>query len=176
MSFCGCQASPVQWTTRHVEGHQDDSRAIHSLDHWGQLNCQADSLAKEHISIAKMTFRHYYIYLQPWAVWYNRRKLQNLSEIHDIVHSKQASSFCAYKENTDNNVLTTIDWASIGSALRRVPHVHHLFVSKLTVGICGVGKRMHRWKLWPENKCPRCGKPEDRTHVLLCRGEGADAI
>jgi hypothetical protein len=38
----------------HVEGHQDDTKAFHSLDHWGQLNSQADSLAKEHITLGNL--------------------------------------------------------------------------------------------------------------------------
>ena len=39
------QKSPLQWTGRHVKGHQDDQ--IGPLDRWASLNVECDNLAKE---------------------------------------------------------------------------------------------------------------------------------
>jgi hypothetical protein len=51
-----------------------------------------------------------------------------------------------------------------------------LFISKQTVGMCGVGKYMKLWKQRDTDKCPRCNEPEDAAHVLKCSGEGANDI
>jgi hypothetical protein len=31
---------------------------------------------------------------------------------------------------------------------------------------------MKCWGLWMEDKCPRCGEPEDTAHVWICQGKG----
>jgi hypothetical protein len=42
--------------------------------------------------------------------------------------------------------------------------------------MCGVGKFMKRWKEWDLDRCPRCGSPEDATHVWLCKGPGTEEL
>jgi hypothetical protein len=42
------QTSNVQWTSRHVTGHQDDYVSYNELDRWGQLNVEMYTLAKKH--------------------------------------------------------------------------------------------------------------------------------
>ncbi len=45
-----------------------------------------------------------------------------------------------------------------------------IFISKHTVGMCGVGKFMHLWKERDSPSCPRCGQFEDAAHVWVCSG------
>jgi hypothetical protein len=37
---------PIEWTTLHIKGHQDDHKDVQELDVWGQMNVEADALAK----------------------------------------------------------------------------------------------------------------------------------
>jgi hypothetical protein len=39
------EKSPLKWTTRHIEGHQDND-ATATLDFWAQKNIQMDNFAK----------------------------------------------------------------------------------------------------------------------------------
>jgi hypothetical protein len=48
------------------------------------------------------------------------------------------------------------------------------YVAKHTMGMCGVGKWMKRWKERDTDGCPRCGTSEDATHALSCQGENAN--
>lgn len=43
----------ITWEARQVEGHQDDKKDIKTLDQWAHLNIEMNSLAKQHIAIAK---------------------------------------------------------------------------------------------------------------------------
>jgi predicted amidophosphoribosyltransferase len=44
---------------------------------------------------------------------------------------------------------------------------HHIV--KHTSGWCAVGKMAKRWRLRPNDHCPRCGQPEATKHVWRCR-------
>jgi hypothetical protein len=82
--------SPLQWKTRHIEGHQDDNPQA-SLDFWAVQNIKMDNLAKicwmEHSSIAPF---QYPITDEGFQVWLGNRKLSSSysSGFFDHVHSK----------------------------------------------------------------------------------------
>jgi len=38
--------SPIKWTFKWIEGHQDDHVAADQLDEWARANVQADTKAK----------------------------------------------------------------------------------------------------------------------------------
>jgi hypothetical protein len=69
-----------------------------------------------------------------------------------------------------------INWEAIGRALKALSRPHQHFMSKHTVGICGVGKWMLRWKEWQSAHCPQCGAKEDAPRVWVCQGRGANDI
>ncbi|CAB9517064.1 expressed unknown protein [Seminavis robusta] len=41
---------------------------------------------------------------------------------------------------------------------------------------CGVGKTLCHWQLQADADCPRCGNPEDTTHVLRCADTEATSL
>jgi hypothetical protein len=85
--------SPIQWTTRHVAGHQDDD-PNHVLDEWEVLNIEADGLVKSHLSYAATQPRYSKIGLEHWMVWYKAQKLVGIKDsLYDIVHSSIARSY-----------------------------------------------------------------------------------
>jgi hypothetical protein len=66
-----------------------------------------------------------------------------------------------------------VDWEAVQKALKEVPRFRKNFIIKHTMGMCGVGKFMKIWKKRETDKCPRCGKPEDSSHVWICDQLGA---
>jgi hypothetical protein len=52
--------SPIQWTSRHVYGHQDDDKAQADLDRWEQINVDMDAAAKLHWLTAHNTNRPHF--------------------------------------------------------------------------------------------------------------------
>jgi hypothetical protein len=67
-------ASPITWTTRHIEGHQDNN-ATAKLDFWAKQNIQMDNLAKAfwmHHSHSSPVF--YPISDEGFQVWLGDRK------------------------------------------------------------------------------------------------------
>jgi hypothetical protein len=89
------------------------------------------------------------------------------------------SGFTACWENkgkTQNNNVDFIPWCTIGKALQGMPKAKKWFITKQTVGMCGVGKWMRRWRQWHNHDCPRCGQPEDAAHGLLCKGANSEQV
>ncbi len=62
--------SPVNWITRHVEGHKDKD-PTHRLDRWESLNVEADNLARDFLAIARNKPRHFSLSLEPWSILVN---------------------------------------------------------------------------------------------------------
>lgn len=50
------------------------------------------------------------------------------------------------------------------------------FISKHTIGMCGVGKFMKIWKEWDVAACPQCGNFEYASHAWLCKETGAEEM
>jgi hypothetical protein len=86
----------------------------------------------------------------------------------------QAKEYWKQKGKAPEETIEAVSWSAIGEALKGMPRAGHHFITKQTVGICGVGKWVKRWGKWEVDKCPRCGCPEPAKHVTLCRGQGAD--
>jgi|NOAtaT_6_FD_contig_81_301931_length_1652_multi_2_in_0_out_0_1 hypothetical protein len=84
------QKSPIIWNTQHIEGHQDDQTNISQLVKAGQLNVEADLLAKSMIPIAKAQPRHLKIPSEPWSVWQGNKKNQTFLQRY-LQHSTCAT-------------------------------------------------------------------------------------
>jgi hypothetical protein len=80
--------SPITWTTRHVDGHQDDDINA-KLDWWARQNIQMDNLAKvfwmNHSNSAPV---QYSISQEGFQVWLGDRKLSSnpSSAFFDHIH------------------------------------------------------------------------------------------
>jgi len=169
--------SCTHWSHRHREGHQDDYQALEALDIWWQLNVEADAEAKGLIPVAKLCPRHYAIPSEAWSLWLGAKKIHNAHcTIYDIVHSPPVRAYWETKDKCDKEVLPTVDWDGIRVALRGIPKCQQHFLSKLAVGLCGVGKWMKQWGKWNSADCPRCGVYEDVPHMLSCQGATANDV
>lgn len=159
----------IKWTTLHIKGHQDDHKEVKELDRWGQLNVEADSLAKSAIPCAKASNWHYIVPEEPCSVWYGGLKIQNVRDkVHDIIHSAAGRTYWANRDKFLKDTGSFIHWEAIGRALKGLPRARRDFVIKFCVGMMGVGHCMKRWKKWSHDICPRCGTKETIQHVISC--------
>jgi hypothetical protein len=163
--------SPLQWKTRHIEGHQDDNPQA-SLDFWAVQNIKVDNLAKifwmEHSSTASV---QYPISDEGFQVWLGNRKLSSSysSVFFDHIHGKTILEWHSSHARFPACYARHINWEACGAALKRLPVSRRRWVSKHTSGSCGGGTKMVYWKQQPTPECPRCGEPEKSRHVWLCQ-------
>ena len=80
------------------------------------------------------------------------------------------------KDRVTADSFSEINWDAMKKAMLQSPRSRRTFTSKHTVGMCGVGKFMQRWKEWESPNCPRCGQFEDAAHVWVCSGSNAGDI
>jgi hypothetical protein len=169
--------SVLQWKTKWVKGHQDDNVSYESLDRLSLLNVIADRLAKSMLPIAKLSNRPQQVEGSPWSVWHQGTKLFSPAEqIYELLHSKEALAYWQNRGKVEPLLLDFIDWEIVARAIKTLPKIRQHFISKHTVGMCGVGKWMVRWNEWPDPHRPRCGANEDATHVWLCQGNDSNAL
>jgi hypothetical protein len=136
------------WNTRHVDGHQVDTKEASEIDIWGKLNIVMDALAKEHISVAKTKPRHHLVQDEPWSLWYlNQKPSNNISStVFDIVHFEEACNFWREMEKIELTLVDSVNWDAIGVAMKSSNRTRWIFISKHIMGMRGVGKFMKLWK------------------------------
>jgi hypothetical protein len=162
--------SPLVWTTRHIEGHQDDDVNA-KLDFWARQNIQMDNLAK----IFWMHHSHsahvqYPIMEEGFQVWLGDRKLSlhSSSVFFDHIHGKTILSWHASHGRFPAYYAWRVDWEVCHAALKHLPLGKRRWVTKHTSGFCSVGTKMVKWKEQPMPDCPCCGQIENTRHVWLC--------
>ncbi len=70
------------------------------------------------------------------------------------------------KKHIDQDNFDSIHWSALHQAHRESSQSHQAFVIKSSVGMCGVGKFLKRWKQSSTSACPRfSADSEDITHV-----------
>jgi hypothetical protein len=164
-------SSPIEWTTRHVAGHQDEDPTA-KLDWWAEQNVQMDNLAKvfwmQHSHSAPVL---YPISDEGFQVWLGDRKLSSHkpSVFFDHIHGKTILNWHASHHRFPACYARRIDWDVCAAALKRLPLGRRRWVSKHTSGFCGVGSMLVKWKEQPTSDCPRCGEHENARHVWTCQ-------
>lgn len=170
---------PIQWTATHIKGHQDRNNSLASLSRTAILNVEEDTLAKSMLPSAKEATRHYHINLEPWSIWFQQEKnsIRLHSWIYNIIHSEEAKDYWASNRKLSRAVIDSVDWNIIDSALKEVPQNQQTFVTKHSVGMCGVGKFLKHWKERTSDACPRYSAPlEDSAHVWTCAHPDGSAL
>lgn len=174
--------STLQWSFRHVKGHQDDVKHLSDIDLWGRLNMEVDLHAKaklwDHIghgnerilltpiskSLAPISISHGGVTrIIPSHLKKQLRKFiarQTMLEYWQI-HEKQV-------RNED------VDMEVFHHAARNLSPYRRRWLTKWSTGICGVGKWLQRWKEQPHSNCPLCLTTNETVeHVLHCPHESA---
>ena len=178
LKYC-IKQSPVLWSFCHVKGHQDDHKHYDSLHKWGQLNVDADQLAKdclhqviqeyqrlpENISLPEKIGPIFIkVESSPTNIY---SKLAHTLQ-HTIVTQK-AREYWQTKQIVLEYCKEMVDWVSLNKATKTLPQYQRRWITKWTSGIIGVGKYTEWWKEQPHSRCPRCmQQEEDVQHVIKC--------
>jgi hypothetical protein len=166
--------SVITYHWKWVEGHQMDKGGVDfaHMDRWGQLNHEADQLARAYtLSCIQtnqvptpMNFRN-----EGWRCYLNGNKLANLNfdSLYVAIYGDHTTDYWTAKCNLPPPV-TRIDWDICHSAIRSLPFGKRRWLIKHLTGFCGVGKMLERWNE-DTSHCPRCDQlNEDTTHLILC--------
>jgi len=154
--------STISWQHHHIKGHQDREQGINTLDKWALLNIEADGLAKSFLTRAHEQTCHYIIPQKPWSLWHQNKKIApKLDVLYDVIHARTAINYWIHTRKTEDKALELVHWEGIHRALQTIPREKQVRVFKHTVGTCGVGKWMQRWKKWNSASCPRRGQFQD---------------
>ncbi len=131
-----------------MAGHQDDHRAVESLNRWEKLNVEMDYLAKAHLTTAMQRPRHYLIPSKPWSIWIGGKKIckEFSSTIYEIAHADEVRGYWLSKERIPQEGYNETNWDALKIAMEESPCSRYIFMTKHSAGMCGVGKFMHRWK------------------------------
>ena len=170
---------PIKWSFRHVKGHQDDHKNYTILDKWGQLNVDADRLAKNclHLAIQEHHWSPANISLPgeigPISIFTEQNPIKVTSKLmHTLWHviaTQKAQKYWISRQIIPEHCTDLINWALLSKATKTLPHYCRRWIMKWTSVIIGVGKYMKRWNEQPHSRCPRCMQQDkDVLHVLKC--------
>jgi hypothetical protein len=134
-------SSPLLWKHRHVKGHQDAATPKEQLDIYSRLNIKMDLRAKEHFQVAQCTPRHYFTINEPWSLWFSGLKINDKLDdsIYEIAHSAQAREYWQTKRDLPDVIFDDIHWTALHQARKSAPLQTTTFITKHSVGMCGVG-------------------------------------
>jgi hypothetical protein len=176
------QESPLEWKPVHVYGHQD--RKIKDAHRrLASLNCQMDALAKQFWSHLFLTLEDHVaapmpIHNEGWSLWDANSKIASPSKKHlyGLLTNPSTQMWWVRHGRFPLEALPLIDWDTNAQGMKMLKPSRRRWVTKHASENCGVGATLVKWKYQDDPQCPRCGEPEDTTHVLLCTGDGATEV
>ena len=171
--------SPLELSSRWIEGHQDDAVSYASLDIWGKRNVECDGLAKAFWNactlanswVSSITFG-----MEKWALWIDHKKLSMVDKqkIYAYTFGPRTQQYWHRKHSLTPDLIQSINWEACSMAMSRLPFGKKRWLLKHATGWCGVGRREQLRGNQDYDDCPRCGEPETARHVVDCHGTGAD--
>ena len=165
--------SPIRWTPKHVEGHQDDHPGKY-LDRRAKLNIEMDLAAKIYWEQAIEQDLRPQVELdgEPWSIWLNDKKLvkELRNTIYDELHSRPLRQYWTARTHPKMSTTTydSVDWDGMEKAMKAAPSTHQIWVSKHNAGVFSHGRNAKRWRLRTNDYCPWCGEKETADHIAQC--------
>jgi hypothetical protein len=145
-----------------------------TIGHWTNWTTGGNALAKDYLAITKTQPRCYEVPYEPWSIWHKGKKtVQPSNTIYKIIHREEAIKYWERKDKVILELLGNVSWEAIGGAMQTSGCPRQHFVIKHTVGMCGMGKNMKRWK---HSSTILVLDPEDTEHVWQCKGENAKDV
>jgi len=85
------------------------------------------------------------------------------------MNGQKTTEYWLKRRGLTQGIWNTIDWESVGWAMKELPINRRRWVSKYVSGHFATGKNMQRWKFRSTAECPRChDQQEDKYHLLSC--------
>ncbi|CAJ1955438.1 unnamed protein product [Cylindrotheca closterium] len=112
---------------------------------------------------------------EPCAIYIDNKKVSCLAlELVDkAVVLPELMEYWAAKGRLAPETFPLVDWPIVHQAMKPLKPAKQRFITKHTVGMCGVSKFRKQWSLDSENQCPLCGLEEDHLHVPCCPSDRA---
>ena len=167
-------AVKIQFRHRHVRGHQDSRRSQASLTWWELRNIECDARAQSYrrrlVRSGRVCARHPRFFSEPCALFIDDEKCSRLDPqlIMELFTLPPLLDYWSRRGRIQFDVCSEIDWHYTGRMMANLPSGIQRWITKHSVGMCGVGKWRQRWGVDPDNQCPLCGEPEDVFHVPRC--------
>ena len=165
--------SLIQWTPRHVRGHQDTHHG--TLDEWAISNIDCDLRANERREQGEATPPHILLSGETWRLRINGEVINsNIAEtLSEHCSKDEAYDYWVERGRIAPNCKDKVDWSALKRATSIIPTSRLIFLAKNYAGYNPTGKVMLRRKQWPTNSCPRCQQEEDHQHVIRCPAASA---
>jgi hypothetical protein len=143
-----------------------------------QLNCVCNTMAKRSITLG---INHGYHGRQSQflpkedvalVIWGNK-VTGNISPPLRFHASKEVArkhlAICK-KDKWSKNRFDGVDWEHLDLALKNKADMYKLWRSKQHSGFCGTRVQVGQYfgDLFPDERCPNCGKWETAAHLMLC--------
>jgi hypothetical protein len=172
-------ASPLKFTSRWIQSHQDDYKSVAHLDRWGKLNVECDGLAKgfwNASALAGSWAPNLQFGYEKWSVWIAKKKLSTIDKekLYAFTFSDRTKTYWHRKSSLSPELITSINWEACAVAMGSLPFGKKRWLIKHATGWCGVGRRELMRGNQDHDECPRCGEPENVQHVVECKGTGAE--
>jgi hypothetical protein len=164
-------SSRLTWKYRHVSGHQDKHQSYDSLDQWGQLNVEMDSLAKVYWNETSPSVAAFYPPSSSgWSLWIGDRKLSSWNRTSLYNHAKATALLAhwSHRRHIPPSLIHSIDWEASAGAIKLLGLNRALWIPTWLAGFAPVGKVQQRNQFQDHADCPRCSSFETTEHVVLC--------
>ncbi|CAJ1946066.1 unnamed protein product [Cylindrotheca closterium] len=168
------RVSNISWAEQHVDGHADRTKTWRQTSWWERRNSEVDDIAQgyadEVISTENMIATNPKFFSEPCAIYIDNEKVSCLAleSVDEAVALPELMEYWAAKGRLAPEHFRLVDWPIVHRAMKSLKPAEQRFITKHTVGMCGVSKFRKRWGLDSENRCPLCGLEEDHLHVPRC--------
>lgn len=176
--------SKIKWRPRHILGHQDSDPDI-TLSWWETRNTEVDQWAvhyRQHLSdYSCKNPPNPRFFGEPAALFISDIKRSSLNRelIQEIVSLPLIQERWRKYNTVSASAEDEIHWPTLRRAMHALPPFLQRWITKHSVGICGVGRFLKEWGNEETAECPRCGDKlcpaEDHLHVPRCSAPGAQA-
>lgn len=164
----------VRWAAQHVSGHADKYKTWYEMSWWERRNFEVDEVAQEYadelLSTDLEPAPNPKFICEPCAFFVHDIKASSLSleAVDEAVVLPGLKDYWHNKGRISKTAFDLIDWHTVKRAMKAPPPRLQRWLTKHTVGMCGVGKFQKIWGLDPDNQCPLCSREEDHLHVPRC--------
>ena len=166
--------SPLQWTFRHIRGHQDRNTPKDKLPPWERANVEADERAKEAlatwISDGSPTSSYQ---PQTWCISTSHEAPRTSNIAKHLLHTisgRQLKEYWIYRLKQDDATITiaSVDWTVFSRTMSSASDMIRQFRTKHMAHASSTGVNMLRRRHREDDICPHCGEREDNNHLLQC--------
>ena len=174
--------SNIEFSFRHIKGHQDDNKEEEDLDEWEKANVQADKEAKAYLRV--------YVRSGCPRITDNLRRsdrwklkidgehvVTDVSKaLYDACWKHKGQAFWYRRWRIQDDQQGDVDWKVFESTQKLSSGAKRKWRTKHMANIGPVATVLHMRKERDSEQCPRCEEVETNLHIIQCKGDGTDEV